>query len=136
MLVGEPVPLGESVACYPTAPEAAVRQLTDRLAEALRRLIVYPLCWLAEGWLAWGTGGARRVAGFAGSLGPTGFFALTWWERLARMRRDARGFFQFLVGRDLHARLLERRRTLVREMIELARGVPDAVLAGQADDAR
>ncbi|MBI2461205.1 MAG: 1-acyl-sn-glycerol-3-phosphate acyltransferase, partial [Candidatus Rokubacteria bacterium] len=40
VLVGEPVLTDDCLALYRTAPEAAVRQLTDRLAEALRRQIV------------------------------------------------------------------------------------------------
>jgi 1-acyl-sn-glycerol-3-phosphate acyltransferase len=40
VLVGEPVPTEDCVALYRTAPEGAVRRLTDRLAEALRHQVV------------------------------------------------------------------------------------------------
>src|SRR3990172_6939173 len=40
VLVGDPVPTGDCVALYGTDPETAVRRLTDRLTEALRKLIV------------------------------------------------------------------------------------------------
>lgn len=40
VLVGEPVPTDDCLDLYRTAPEEAVRRLTARLAEALRRLIV------------------------------------------------------------------------------------------------
>lgn len=39
-VVGDPVETADCVALYRTAPEAAVRKLTDRLAEALRRQVV------------------------------------------------------------------------------------------------
>src|SRR5262249_26837564 len=40
VVVGEPVPVADCLALHRTAPEAAVRQLTDRLAAVLRGLIV------------------------------------------------------------------------------------------------
>lgn len=98
-------------------------------------LVLYPLCWLGEGWLAWHVGGGWGLALFAGLLVPGGFFALAWWERLVRVRRDLRGFVQFLLRPDLHARLLARRRMLRAEMQELARRVPEAARAGEVDAA-
>lgn len=95
--------------------------------------MLYPLCWLAEGWSAWWVGGRWALGLFVTSLLPAGFFALTWGERLGRVRREARGFLQFLLRRDLHACLLERRRVLMAELGELARRVPDAVLAGSTE---
>lgn len=40
IVVGKPVATGDCVALYPTAPEAAVRRLTERLADALRHVMV------------------------------------------------------------------------------------------------
>ena len=40
ILVGKPVATEDCITLYATAPEAAVRRLTDRLAEALRQVIV------------------------------------------------------------------------------------------------
>jgi 1-acyl-sn-glycerol-3-phosphate acyltransferase len=40
VLVGEAIPTDEDIALYRTSPLEAVRQLTDRLAEALRQRIV------------------------------------------------------------------------------------------------
>lgn len=97
----------------------------------LAGLVLYPLCWLAEGWLAWRLGGGALLALFAASLAPTGFFALTWWERWARVGREARGFLHFLTRRDLHARLRERRRALAEELRTLAGRVPESVLAAR-----
>jgi 1-acyl-sn-glycerol-3-phosphate acyltransferase len=108
-------------------------------AEATYKLmagvVLFPLAWLAEGWLAWRLGGGLFLGLFAVLLLPAGFFALGWWERLARVRRDTRGFLDFLRRRDLRARLLARRRALAAELTALAAEVPDAVLAGQPDAA-
>ena len=98
-------------------------------------VLVYPLCWVAQGWLAWQFGGAWLLVLFVASLVPTGFFAMTWRERLEHVGRDARGFFQFLVNRNLYRRLLVRQGALVDELQALARQVPESVLAGQTREA-
>jgi glycerol-3-phosphate O-acyltransferase/dihydroxyacetone phosphate acyltransferase len=103
---------------------------TEATYKLLAGLVLFPVCWLAEGWLAWRLGGGAAAALFVASLLPTGFFALAWWERLARVRRDAGGFFELLRRRDLHARLLERRRAIMAELRALAAEVPRALLAG------
>jgi glycerol-3-phosphate O-acyltransferase / dihydroxyacetone phosphate acyltransferase len=94
-------------------------------------LFLYPLAWCAEGWLAWRFTGPLGLVLFFVSLVPTGFFALAWQERLERVRRDARSFVRFLVDRDLHRRLVARRRALIDEMRVLAGLVPDDVLSGR-----
>jgi glycerol-3-phosphate O-acyltransferase/dihydroxyacetone phosphate acyltransferase len=83
--------------------------------------VLYPLCWMGEGWLAWRLAGGWGVAIFLLSLAPTGFFALTWRDRLARFGREARAFFRFLADRDLHARLRARRAALLDELAALSR---------------
>jgi 1-acyl-sn-glycerol-3-phosphate acyltransferase len=98
-------------------------------------VVLYPLGWAVEGWLVWRLGGGLALVLFVLLLAPTGFFALTWWERLARVRREARGFLHFLVRRDLHTRLRERRRALVRELGALAEQVPESVLAADSQGA-
>jgi hypothetical protein len=105
----------------------------EATAKLLAGLALYPLGWLAEGWVAWRVGGPLLLALLAASLAPAGFFALTWWERLARVRRDARAFLLFLVRRDLHARLAERRRALLDALGGLAARVPASVLAGDRE---
>jgi 1-acyl-sn-glycerol-3-phosphate acyltransferase len=94
--------------------------------------VLYPLCWLLEAWVAWKIGGGWVVLAFVVTLVPTGFFALAWQERVARVRREARGFLTFLLHRDLHQRLRARRRALMDELTALARVVPEAVLSGEA----
>lgn len=96
-------------------------------------LLFYPLAWCVETWIAWRVTGPIGLAVFLVSLIPTGFFALAWQERLARVRRDAQSVIRVLVDRDLHRRLLARRRALVGELRALADLVPDDVLAGRAE---
>jgi hypothetical protein len=67
---------------------------------------------------------------------PTGFFALTWRDRLEQVGQDARGYLQFLVNRNLYRRLFVRRRALMDELQVLARQVPESILAGQTSEAR
>jgi 1-acyl-sn-glycerol-3-phosphate acyltransferase len=141
--------LGLPLALWGLANHVVPYQLTGQVVRRLRpppdseatfKLIaglgVYPVCWLAEGWVAVRLGGAWGLGLFVASLVPTGFFALTWWERLARFRRDARGFWHFVRRRDLRERFLARRRALAGELAALSREVPDSVLGGAADDAR
>ena len=92
--------------------------------------ILYPVCWALEAWAARRWLGAWGLAVFLVGLIPTGLFALGWQVRLARVRRDVRGFLRFLWDRDLLARLDARRRALVDETDALARLLPAEVLAG------
>jgi 1-acyl-sn-glycerol-3-phosphate acyltransferase len=108
----------------PTPDEAA----TVKLAAGV---ILYPLCWLAEAWVAWRLGGGWLLGALVLSLAPSGFFALTWRERLDRVRRDALGYLRFLADRDLLARLAARRRALLAELTVLAHLVPESALAGE-----
>jgi glycerol-3-phosphate O-acyltransferase/dihydroxyacetone phosphate acyltransferase len=100
----------------------------------LAGLALYPPGWALEAWLAWRLGGGPGLALFLGLLLPTGFFALSWWERVGRVRREAWGFVQFLVRRDLHRHLLARRRALVAELDGLVQAVPASVLAGSGTE--
>ena len=91
-------------------------------------LALFPLCWALEGWTAWRLGGGAFLAVFLISLLPTGFFALSWTERLHRIRREARGLLTVLADRDLRAHLLGRRRGIIAELQDLLRLVPEPVL--------
>jgi 1-acyl-sn-glycerol-3-phosphate acyltransferase len=90
--------------------------------------VLYPLGWLAEAWGAWQIGGGLLLALFALLLVPSGFAAVAWRDRLARVRRDARGFVRLLLDRDLHRRLATRRQALVDELGALTRLVPPGIL--------
>jgi hypothetical protein len=46
------------------------------------------------------------------------------------MAREARGFLAFLLDRDLHRHLRERRRAIMEEFQALVREVPESVLTG------
>jgi 1-acyl-sn-glycerol-3-phosphate acyltransferase len=95
-------------------------------------LLLFPLAWALEGWIAWRLGGGTVLGAFLVSLLPTGFFALSWTERLGRVRREARGLLAVLVDRDLRGHLLGRRRAIMAEFQHLLRLVPEPVLEGTA----
>ena len=123
------------------APYQATRVLVRALCpeadvlatyKVLVGLLLYPLCWLVEGWTAFRLGGGRLLGIFLVALLPTAFFALTWTERLARVRREARGLLTVLLDRDLRAHLLGRRRAIMAEFQELLLLVPEPVREGVA----
>jgi 1-acyl-sn-glycerol-3-phosphate acyltransferase len=101
-------------------------EATSKIAAGV---VLFPVCWILEALLAWRLGGPVAAALFAGTLLPAGLLALGWHERLARVRRDARGYLGFLADRDLHRLLGARRRALRRELEALADLVPAHVLA-------
>jgi glycerol-3-phosphate O-acyltransferase / dihydroxyacetone phosphate acyltransferase len=90
----------------------AEEEATDKMAAGL---VLYPLCWILEGWLVWQWGGARALAAFALLLVPSGLVALAWRERLERVGRQARAFARFIVDRRAARGLLAERRALVEE---------------------
>jgi glycerol-3-phosphate O-acyltransferase/dihydroxyacetone phosphate acyltransferase len=92
--------------------DTAEEEATDKMAAGL---VLYPLCWIVEGWLTWRWGGARLLTVFALLLLPSGLVALAWRERLDRVRRQARAFGRFLVDRGAGQGLLAERRALVEE---------------------
>jgi len=95
-------------------------------------ILVFPVCWGLEGWTAWRLGGGPLLALFLVSLLPTAFFALSWTERLERLRRETRGLLAVLLDRDLRRHLLARRRAIMEEFQNLLRLVPEPVLEGTA----
>ncbi len=95
-------------------------------------ILVFPVSWALEGWTAWRLGGGPLLALFLVSLLPTAFFALSWTERLERLRRETRGLLAVLLDRDLRRHLLARRRAIMEEFQELLRFVPEPVLEGTA----
>lgn len=106
---------------------------TEATLKLVAGLVLYPAAWALEGATAWWLGGGGLLVTFLLSLGPTGFFALTWHERLGRVRRDAWAFARFLADRDLLSRLRARRGALMAELRTLAGLVPPWVLDGTPD---
>ena len=142
---GAALGLGLPLALVGIVIHALPYQLTARAVRALHPdadieatykiavgLVLYPLAWLAEAWLAWQIGGGWLLAGILASLVPAGLLALTWRARLARVGADARGFARFLLDRDLYRDLLARRRAIHEEMRALATLVPDDRLTGES----
>jgi hypothetical protein len=112
----------------------ALKPEPDVLAtyKVLVGILVFPVCWLLEGWTAWRLGGGPLLVLFLVSLLPTAFFALSWTERLERLRRETRGLLAVLLDRDLRAHLLARRRAIMAEFQDLLRHVPESVLERSA----
>jgi 1-acyl-sn-glycerol-3-phosphate acyltransferase len=96
-------------------------------------LVIYPLAWLLEAWLAWRWGGGWLLALFLLTLFPAGFFALAWQTRRESVEREARALRHFLARRGLHARLVARRRRLAEHLEGLAARVPESVLSGDTN---
>ena len=94
-------------------------------------VVIYPLAWALEAWLALLLGGPRLAALLLIALLPSGFFALAWRARLQDVAREATALLHFLARRGLRARLLDRRRALAEELERLAARVPAPVLAGE-----
>ncbi|MEX2224745.1 MAG: 1-acyl-sn-glycerol-3-phosphate acyltransferase [Candidatus Rokuibacteriota bacterium] len=93
-------------------------------------LVLFPLAWIAEGGLLWRLGGVWPLALFVLLLGPGGFFALAWGERLRRLYRETRALLRLLLDRDLARHLAGRRRGILDAMDAALARVPEAVLAG------
>ena len=96
-------------------------------------IVLYPLAWIAEGWLLWRLAGGWPLALFVVLLIPGGFFALAWSERLRRLYRESRALLRLLVDRDLGRHLGERRRAILDEMGRAVARVPEPVLAGREE---
>jgi glycerol-3-phosphate O-acyltransferase / dihydroxyacetone phosphate acyltransferase len=103
-------------------PHTDEEEATDKIAAGL---VLYPVCWAAEGWAALALGGKTGLVLFLLAVPVTAFFALAWLERFDRVRKEAVAFGRFLGDRELPARLRERRRVLVEELRDLARRVEE-----------
>ncbi len=99
-------------------PHTDEEEAADKIAAGL---VLYPIGWAVEAWLAHRLGGRTGLTLFLIALPATGFFALAWSERFDHVRGEARAFFRFLADRGLPRRLAERRRRLAAELHELAR---------------
>ena len=98
-------------------------------------IVIYPLAWIAEGWLLWHWAGGGPLALFVVLLIPGGFFALAWSERVRRLYREGRALLRLLVDRDLGRHLAERRAVILEEMDRAVARVPEPVLAGREEPA-
>jgi hypothetical protein len=83
-------------------------------------LILYPVCWLLEGIVAWYVGGPWLAAGFVVWLIPGGIWLLAWHGRWAHLVRQARGSLCVWRNRRRCHALLAERRAIVGDMRALA----------------
>jgi hypothetical protein len=91
-------------ALRPEPDESATFQLATGL-------VLFPVSWALEAALLAWLGGAWAVAAFIVALAPSGFYALSWRSRVARLRRDLGAWT---------GDLATRRQWLRRELEELA----------------
>jgi glycerol-3-phosphate O-acyltransferase/dihydroxyacetone phosphate acyltransferase len=94
-------------------------------------VVVYPLAWALQAWLAARLLGPAAAVLVVLVLVPAGIFALAWKARLEDVAREATALAHFLARRGLRERLLERRRALAAQLERLATRVPAGVLAGE-----
>jgi len=123
VLVGEPIPTADCEALHATDPEAAVRALTARLAEGLRRQMVEADTWRTERLLRVAEAVWREERPSAGARATRDLAARTQWmqgverayryllerepERLRRLRRGLDAYAEVLERTGLRGRHLE-----------------------------
>lgn len=93
---------------------------TEATYKILGGLLIYPLTWALEGWLAFRLAGPWALATLLLALLPCGFFALAWRERFARAAGETRAFWRYLRQPDLRRHLAARREQLYAELSALA----------------
>jgi len=111
-----------------TKPEPDV-EATYKLAGGV---VIFPLAWAFEAWLAARIGGPWLVVLVLVALVPAGFFALAWQSRVRAVTRETTALVHFLARRGLREQLLARRHAIAMELERLATRVPRAVLDGEA----
>ena len=94
----------------------------DATIQMAAGLVLYPLFWVVEGWLAWRVGGGIALAALLLLLAPSGFVALSWRERLAKLERGMRGLARRLREPKLAERLRAQRDALAAELRRMAGG--------------
>ena len=99
------------------APEADV-SATYQLSAGL---VLFPLSWMIEAFVLGRMVGAWAVWLFVALLVPTGFYALSWRDRLRRLVREGRVWVTVLTGGQQDAGLAARRQWLRGELVALAR---------------
>jgi hypothetical protein len=109
-------------------PHTDEEEATDKIAGGL---VLYPLCWIAEGWALFALFGKAALIAFLVAVPVTAFPALAWYERLRRARTEASAFGRFLVNRSLLRRLRTERRELSGELHALAE-LADSAAGGPA----
>ncbi len=114
VLHGLPYALVDLVLRFPHSGEE------DATIKMAAGLVLYPLFWCAEGWLAWHFGGAVGLAALLLLLVPSGFVALSWRERLARVERGLRGLARMVRDPQLPEMLRAQRDRLAAELQQLA----------------
>jgi len=109
-------------------PHTDEEEATDKIVGGL---VFYPLCWIAEGWALHALFGRPALTAFLIAVPLTAFPALAWYERVQRVKTEARAFGRFLRERELLRRLRKERRELSEELHALA-ALADSGFGGAA----
>lgn len=117
------LPYGLTDAVVRLIPHTDEEEATDKIAAGL---VFFPLAWAVEAWLAYHLGGNSALAGLLILLLPTGFFALSWRERLQHVGQEASAFLRVLRNRDLPRQWIAMRQDLIAELDALTRLLPDS----------
>jgi hypothetical protein len=129
LLVHLPVAAVGTVLNYPTyrlIGEIVKRATRDQDQTATFKvfgaLLLFPITWIAEGWLAGHYLGLGGRIGTAVALlaGPTGYIALLFHDRRAIFWHEARAYLLLRTRRRLAAELRTRREAVLRQVEELA----------------
>lgn len=109
-------------------PHTDEEEATDKIVGGL---VIYPLCWIAEGWALSAIFGRSALIAFLIAVPLTAFPALAWYERLRSVKTEAAAFGRFLRDRDRLRRLRKERQGLAEELHALA-AVADSGAGGSA----
>lgn len=109
-------------------PHTDEEEATDKIVGGL---VFYPLSWIAEGWVLDALFGRTALIAFLVAIPLTAFPALAWYERVRRVKTEARAFGRFLRERELLRRLRKERQELSEELHALAR-LADSSAGGEA----
>jgi len=104
-------------------PHGDEEEATDKIAAGL---LLFPLAWALEAAAVFAIGGKWALAVFLAAVLPSGFFALTWRDRLSRVRQEAGALVRYLRDRELVSRLRRRRQALAAELSAFVGLAPEA----------
>jgi glycerol-3-phosphate O-acyltransferase/dihydroxyacetone phosphate acyltransferase len=101
---------------------------TSATYQLVAGFVLFPLSWLLEAFVLGRMVGPWAVWLFVALLAPTGFYALSWRDRLQRFTREAATWTTLVTGGRHDAGLAARRRWLRQELKTLARLTEAATL--------
>ena len=102
-------------------PHTDEEEATDLLASGL---VLFPLSWLAEAWLAWQLGSSLALGMFVALLVPASLCSVWWLDEIKAMRREVGVRLHPIRHRDSSQRCATQRNELLTEIDNLAARLP------------